>query len=121
MSPEEQHQGAVDAAREWRDEQRQRVDAYIDSKLPAKGEHIEIVWPGAAHNFVMIFLRVDHRMLGAPEGWTFLHGRLVEPENWHGRQWSFMVHWVESKDDEGNDTSRWTMLPMGGRLSDVTM
>jgi hypothetical protein len=118
VTPEEQHQDAVAAAHEWRDQQRERVAADIAAHLPARGESFEIVWPGGPHNFRMEFLYEDPKMAGAPEGWTYLHGRIVQPENWYGRPWSFLMHWVPSKDDDGNDTGRWTMMRHGGTIHD---
>jgi hypothetical protein len=105
---------AIEAAREWRDEQRERMP------LPKKDQLITIRWPDGPHDFVMRFLYEDSTMLGGAPEWRWLHGQIVEPDSWHGRRWSLMVRWVFSRDDEGNDTSAWTMLPKGGKISDVT-
>lgn len=115
MTPEETHQSAVQAAHEWRDQQRERVAANIAAHLPAEGELFTIRWPDGPHDFVMEFIGEDFKMAGAPQGWTYLHGRIREPEEWHGRPWSFMVHWV----DAGDGAGVWTMLPMNGCLADV--
>jgi hypothetical protein len=95
---------ALEAAREWREEMRERMP------LPRDGETVTIRWPDGPHDFVMRFLYEDRKMCGTPPGWTFLHGQIVEPDSWHKRCWSFMVHLVDGE---------WTMLPKGGKLSDV--
>lgn len=109
VTPQERHADAVEAAHEWRDQQREQMP------LPHRGDRITIVWPGGA-DFVMEFLHEDRRMCGAPPGWTFLHGKLLDPPNWRGWVWSFMVHWVPG---ENGNAGVWSMLPKGGKLSDV--
>lgn len=104
MTPEQKHADAVEAAHEWREQQRERLP------LPAKDELITIRWPGGEHDFVMKFACEDRKMMGAPFGWTYLHGQIVEPESWYNRSWSFMARLVDGE---------WTMLPRGGKLSDV--
>jgi hypothetical protein len=113
MTPQEKHQDAVAAAREWSAEQRERLS------LPRDGELIPIRWPDGEHDFVMQFMYEDTSMAGHYPGWHWLHGVIVEPPSWQGRSWSLMVHWVVSKDEQGNDTSAWTMLPKNGKISDV--
>lgn len=104
MTPEETREDAVQAAREWRVEQRERMP------LPAAGELVPVRWPGADHDFLMKFAYEDASMSGAPDGWVWLHGQILKPESWHNRPWSFMVHLVDGE---------WTLLPKGGKLSDV--
>jgi hypothetical protein len=104
LTPEQRRADAIEAAHEWREEQRERMP------LPQRGEKFPIRWPDAEHDFAMIFAYEDRKMCGAPPGWTYLHGQVVEPESWHGRDWSFMVHLVDGE---------WTMLPKGGKLADV--
>lgn len=78
------------------------------SELPAAGEHITIRWPGGPHDFEMVFERE-----GDPcpfPGWRYLYGVIVLPQRWHPRRWSPMAHLVDGE---------WSMLPMGGKVSDV--
>lgn len=99
------HADAVEAAREWQAEMRERMP------LPRDREVITIRWPKGPYDFVMRFHYEDVKQCGAPAGWTFLHGELLDPPKWRGWHWSFMAHFVNGE---------WTMLPKGGKLSDVS-
>lgn len=101
-------------AAEWRHLQAERLAAALAAHLPAAGERFTIRWPDGPYDFVMEFAYEDLRMAGAPDGWTYLHGAIVEPESWYRQPWSLMVHWVD-----GEDGGAWTMLPKDGKLSDT--
>jgi len=47
------------------------------SKLPDKGVHVYIVWPGGPCNFVIKF---DHAERTTPAGWFWVSGLVIRPE-----------------------------------------
>lgn len=65
MTPERRHADAVEAAHEWRDEQR---------AIPKRGDEITIVWPGGPRDFEMKFLCLDDTMPGAHDDFLWLRG-----------------------------------------------
>jgi hypothetical protein len=87
--------------------------------LPTRGDIIEIRWPGGPYNFEMKFIEESRSMPVPPAGWYYLHGQVLKPRSWNRATWTVMVHWVVSVNGAGEETSGWTMLPRGGKLSDV--
>lgn len=80
MTPQEQYVDAIDYVKQWRDEERARY---------ANAERTTIIWPNGPYDFV---LADAHEISGgfwpAPaKGWTFITGRVIEPEEppwgWH--------------------------------------
>lgn len=121
MTPEEQHEDAVEAVREWRDELRRRyylppvdraqarLDAMTAPDLPTEGDRIVIRWPGGPYDFVMDFL-CERTPRPPTPGWHFLHGVIVEPARWYPNPWSPMAHLVDGE---------WTMKPAGEPIGDA--
>lgn len=73
-SPHEIQHDAIDYVKQWRDEERARY---------ANAERTTVIWPNGPYDFVMVQIHeVSGEFWPTPaKGWTFIAGRVVEPED----------------------------------------
>lgn len=67
--------------------------------LPKRGERVTIRWPGGPYDFEIEYLGLDETMPRADDGWYWLHGLVVKPEEYLRRPaQTFMVHPVDGEE-----------------------
>lgn len=51
------------------------------TELPKRGERVTIRWPGGPYDFEIEYIDLDDGMPRADDGWYWLRGLVVKPED----------------------------------------
>jgi hypothetical protein len=105
MTPKEIHQRAVDAAREWRDEERSNHHART---MPKPGTVVLITREGAPDQYMQVAGGRDCQPPAQP-GWAYLHGCLIDEQGFDTPDW--LPYWPVTLYLRHVEGDHWEMVP----------